>query len=194
LLLQFAAPEREIEDPMERDYDLFERSQDSSLIWRGSVHGLESARRKLQELARRTTNECLGMHTPTRQIVALLNIAEAGQLRGKRVVFQIAYDEHRLLTRGELLRQNGYQVVSVIGNEAAKTVLSSTQHGDIFIVGHAAPEQTRKEMVDWLKAKYPHVKILALNSADHHQLAGADYNAILNDADEWLSMVTAALP
>src|SRR6201981_967409 len=120
LLLQFAAPEREIEDPMERDYDLFERSQDSSLIWRGSVHGLENARRKLQELARRKTNECLAMHTPTRQICAPLNIAEAGQLRGKRVVFQIAYDEHRLLTRAELLRRNGYQVVSVIGNEAAK--------------------------------------------------------------------------
>jgi len=43
-------------------------------------------------------------------------------------------------------------------------------------------------MVDWLKARYPHVKILALNSANHRQLAGADYNAILNGPDEWLSM------
>jgi len=72
-------------------------------------------------------------------------------------------------------------------------LLSSTQHSDLFIVGHAAPEQTRTEMVDWLKARYPHVKILALNSANHRQLAGADYNAILNGPDEWLSMVTAAL-
>jgi CheY-like chemotaxis protein len=178
---------------MERNYDLFERSQDSSLIWHGSVHGLESARRKLQELAKRTTNECFAMYMPTRQIVALLNIAQAGQLRGRRVVFQIAYDEHRLAARAEMLRQNGYEVVSVVGNEAAKVVLSSTQHSDLFIVGHAAPERTRKEMVDWLKARYPHIKILALNSADHRQLTGADYNAILTGPDEWLSIVTAAL-
>jgi CheY-like chemotaxis protein len=178
---------------MERNYDLFERSQDSSLIWRGSVHGLENARRKLQEIAERTTNECFAIYTPTRQIVALLNIAQAGQLRGKRVVFQIAYDERRLAARAEMLRQNGYEVVSVVGNEAAKIVLGSTQHSDLFIVGHAAPERTRKEMVDWLKAKYPHVKILALNSTDHRQLTGADYNAILTGPDEWLSIVTAAL-
>jgi hypothetical protein len=101
-------------------------------------------------------------HTPTRQIVALVNIAQAGQLPPRRVVFQIAYDEHRLVTRAELLRHHGYEVVSVVGNEAAKIVLSSPQHCDLFIVGHAAPEQTRKEMVDWLKARYPHVKILAL--------------------------------
>jgi len=108
-------------------------------------------------------------------------------------VFQIAYDEHRLATRTELLKQNGYEVVSVVGNDAAKIILSSTQHCDLFIVGHAAPEQTRREMVEWLKARYPHVKILALNSADHRQLASADYNAILNGPDEWLPMVTAAL-
>jgi hypothetical protein len=178
---------------MERDYDLFERSQDNSLVWRGSVRGLENARRKLQELATRTTNECFAIYTPTRQIVALVNIAQAGQLRAKRVVFQIAYDEHRLVKRTELLRENGYEVVSVVGNEAAKIVLSSWQHCDLFIVGHAAPEQTRKEMVDWLKARYPRVKILALNPADHGKLAGADYNAILNGPGEWLSVVTAAL-
>lgn len=147
---------------MERDYDLFERSQDNSLVRRGSVHGLENARRKLQELAKTTTNECFATYTPTRQIVALVNIAQAGQLPSRRVVFQIAYDEHRLVTRAELLRHHGYEVVSVVGNEAAKIVLSSPQHCDLFIVGHAAPEQTRKEMVDWLKARYPHVKILAL--------------------------------
>jgi hypothetical protein len=178
---------------MERDYDLFERSQDGPLIWRGSVHGLENARRKLQELAKRTTNECFAIYTPTRQIVALLNIAQAGQVRRKRVVFQIAYDEQHLVSRTELLRQNGYEVVSIVGNEAAKIVLSSPQHCDLFIVGHAAPEQTRKEMVEWLKARYPSIKILALNPADHRQLADADYNAILNGPDEWLSIAAAVL-
>jgi hypothetical protein len=148
---------------MERDYDLFEHSQDNSLARRGSVHDLENARRKLQELAKTTTNECFATRTPTRQIVALVNIAQAGQAPAKRVGFQIAYDEHRLVTRTELLRHSGYEVISVVGNEAAKIVLNSPQHCDLFVVGHAAPEQTRKEMVDWLKIRYPHVKILALH-------------------------------
>jgi hypothetical protein len=152
---------------MERDYDLFERLQDQSLVWRGSVHGLENARRKLEEVSKGTINECFAMHTPTRQIVVLLNIARHGQLPPKPVVFQIEYDEHRLVTRSELLRHNGYEVISLIG--------------------------TRREMVDWLKARYPSVRIPALNPPDHPRLAGADYNGIVNRPNEWLSIVTAAV-
>ena len=40
---------------MEREYDLFERSEDRGVMWRGSVRGLENARRKLQEIAEKTT-------------------------------------------------------------------------------------------------------------------------------------------
>ncbi len=52
---------------MERDYDLFERVPDNSPVWRGFAHGLENARRKLQELAKRTTNECFAIHTTARR-------------------------------------------------------------------------------------------------------------------------------
>lgn len=81
---------------MEKDYDLFERTQDGSLVWRGSVQGLENARRKLQQLAGTTTNECSVIYLPTRQVVALANIAHT-----KRVVFQIAYDERLLAERAD---------------------------------------------------------------------------------------------
>jgi hypothetical protein len=179
--------------PMEREYDLFERSQDQAVIWRGCVRGLENARRKLQEIAARTTNECFAIHSPTRQIVALLNTARGSQRPAKRVVFQVAYDPYRLLTRAELLRHRGYEVVSVVGNEAAKVVLDAQQqHCDLFIVGHAAPDETRTEMVAWLKAKYPKVKILALNPPDH-QLPDADYNVVLNGPNQWLSIVGSAV-
>jgi hypothetical protein len=46
-------------------------------------------------------------------------------------------------------------------------------------------------MVGWLKANYPKVKILALNPSKD-QLIGADYNVVLNDHDEWLSLLAAA--
>jgi hypothetical protein len=177
---------------MERNYDLFERLQNNALVWRGSVHGLESTRRKLQELANSTANECFAMYTPTRQIVALLNVAPASQVPRKSVVFQIAYDEQGLVATADLLTDNGYRVISVTGNEAAKVILNPQQHCDLFIVGDAAPEQTRKEMVDWLKVKYPSVRILALNPPGH-ELSGADYNVRLDSHKPWLPMVGAAV-
>ncbi len=172
---------------MEKDYDLFERTQDGSLVWRGSVQGLENARRKLQQLAGTTTNECSVIYLPTRQVVALANIAHT-----KRVVFQIAYDERLLAERADLLKSHGYEMVSAMGNECAKAVLGLPQRVDLFIVGHDAAEQTRREIVVWLKAKYPKVQIVALNSPDCRELPGADYNAVVNGPETWLPIVEAA--
>ena len=101
---------------MEKDYDLFERSQDQSLVWRGCVHGLENARRKLQRLAKGIANECSAIYLPTRQVIALANVP-----RTKRVVFQIGYDEQLLAERNGVLKQRGYEMVSVIGNERAQS-------------------------------------------------------------------------
>lgn len=73
-----------------------------------------------------------------------------------------------------------------------KAVLGLTQRVDLFIVGHNAPEQTRSEMVVWLKAKYPTVHVVALISPEGPQLPGADYNAVLNGPETWLPIVEAA--
>lgn len=173
---------------MERDYDIFERAQDHSLLWRGRVHGLENARRKLEQLARKTSNECSVIYQPTRQVVALANIPQA-----TRVVFQVAYDERLLKERAELLRGRGYEVVSVMGNERAKAVLGLPERVDLFIVGHGGPEETRREMVEWLKRSYAKTPILALNPPEYQELAGANYNVELDKPEAWLSMVDAAL-
>jgi hypothetical protein len=173
-------------------YEIFEVLPDGSTLRISRASSLEFAKLALQELAKRTRNECFVADAKTRQVVAQLNVSQ-GKWRATKRIFQIAYDEQLGLRRAELLRSFGYGVISVIGNDPARVLLTSIQHYDLFIVGHAAPEQTRTEMVDWLKARYPHVKILALNPADHRHLAGADYNAILNGPGEWLSIVTAAL-
>jgi hypothetical protein len=80
----------------------------------------------------------------------------------------------------------------VLSNEAAKVLLCSIQKYDLFIVGHAAPEEYRREMVDWLKTHYPNVKILALNPP-HQPLPNADYNALGDDPESWLPFVTEHL-
>src|SRR5579864_6038072 len=111
-------------------------------------------------------------------------------VRATKRIFQIAYTEQLRSERAELLTRLGYGVISVIGNESAKVLLSTIQHTDLalFIVGHAASEQTRTEMVDWLKSKYPNVRILALNPPNE-ELLGADYNVIQNGPDKWLPFV-----
>jgi len=110
----------------------------------------------------------------------------------RRIMFQIGYDENELKVRAELFRRVGHEVISVADNEAAKNALTSIHSVDVFVVGHTAPEQTRKEMVDWLKTNFPKVKIVALIPSANRQLPRADYNVVLNDREEWLSLLEAA--
>ncbi|MGB7153582.1 MAG: hypothetical protein WBD08_05245, partial [Candidatus Acidiferrales bacterium] len=147
--------------PVEREYDIFERFPDGFPVWRGHSSGLLNACLKLQQIANGTINEYFAVYLPTQEIVARLNVQRDGPL-----VFQIGYHSVLALQRTRVLRRHSYDVVSVLGNEAAKAVLGLPQKYDFFILGHTAPEETRKEMVAWLKAKFPGVPILALNSPD----------------------------
>src|SRR5258708_39356523 len=130
----------------------------------------------------------LAASSPGEYIILNQNTGEKISIKceTKRIVFQIGYEEKGLNARAELLRRFGHEVISV-----TKVALSSFRDVDVFIFGHTAPEQTRKEMVAWLKANYPKVKIVALNPSKD-QLLGADYNVVLNDHDEWLSLLAAA--
>ena len=58
---------------MNREYDLFEKMPDGSLIWRAVVSGHEDAITKLRELAAQTGNEVRVMHMPTKTVIAILN-------------------------------------------------------------------------------------------------------------------------
>jgi hypothetical protein len=104
-------------------------------------------------------------------------------------IFQIAYDEMLLVRRAELLKSRGYEVSSALGNDDARRSLANNGGCRLFIVGHAAPRETREEMVRWLKRNFPHIRILALNPPHQANLAEADYNLVLNGPEEWLSIV-----
>lgn len=173
-----------------RSYEILEVMPDGSAVKRTVVHGLEFARVALEDLAGRTANECIAADERTHQIVAHLNLPPAK--RKMKRIFQIAYDEDTGAGTAELLRSRGYGVISVLNSDAAKVLLSSIQKYDLFIIGHAASEECRTEMVDWLKTRYPEVKVLALNPA-HRQLPNADYNSLASDPEGWLSCVTEQL-
>ena len=134
-------------------YEIFEVLPDGSTLRISRVSGLEFANLVLQEQAKRTRNECFAADARTRRVVAQLNVSQ-GKWRATKRIFQIAYDEQLGLRRAELLRSLGHGVISVIGNDPARVLLTSIQHYDLFIVGHAASEKTRTEMVDWLRTRY----------------------------------------
>jgi len=104
-------------------------------------------------------------------------------------IVQIAYDPALAITREEQLKDCGFQVISVFGNDEARRVLNETNRHHLFIVGHAAPNEARQEMVRWLKANFPDAKILALNPAEDTDLSEADYNFPVNDSAEWLAVI-----
>jgi hypothetical protein len=110
----------------------------------------------------------------------------------RKRIFQIAYREEHFLARADFLRCQGYTVTSAIGNEAAKALLPILPRVDLFIIGHAAPEQTRLDMVAWLRERYPRTSVLALNPT-HERLGTLRFNAVHYPPQAWLSLIEAAL-
>ena len=117
-----------------------------------------------------------------------VSFCQFGKTMGKRV-FQIAYDRGLMVTRELLLKQRGYTVVSVLGNEQAFSALSQPVEYDIFILGHSVRSRRRAEMVQWVKNHFPKAKVIALNPP-FDTVPIADYNILLNGPDEWLRAVS----
>ena len=176
---------------MYRVYEVIEVLPNGSRQTLAVVPGLEFAKAALEDLAKRTRDECLVVDAKTHQVVMQLNV-ESAKLQATKRVFQIAYDEELALQRTQLLKSQGYAVMSVVGNDAAKVVLRSTQHYDLFIVDHTAPEETRREIIDWLRANCAKTKILALNPPGQ-QIPSADFNVTDDAPDKWLPIVAQHL-
>ena len=181
---------------MDREYEIFECLADGSVMWCARASGLPNTGLKLGGLRRDTGKEYFALHLLTHDIVFAADVSNVVSERTGKRIFQIAYTDQLRLTRAELLRSLGYAVISVVGNEAAKVLLTTLHHNNLgialFIVGHAAPAQTRKEIVDWLKENYPWAKILALNPPNQ-QVPNADYNVLENGPEAWIPFVATTI-
>jgi hypothetical protein len=60
-------------NPVDLEYDLFEKFPDGSVLWRDFVPGLDNAFARLQELAKLSPNEHFAIHTPSKAIVGRVN-------------------------------------------------------------------------------------------------------------------------
>lgn len=175
---------------MNAEYEIFECLPSGYVNWRDSAPDLTSAHLRLNEFAKNSENDYFGLCLATRELVFRTDGAAHPPL-GKRV-FQIAYTEKLMRERADVLRSLGFGVLSVIGNEPAKTLLALAQirseHLYFFMVGHAAPSSTRAEMVAWLRVHYSGVRIIALNPPEE-QIPTADYNAPQKAPELWLPIV-----
>jgi hypothetical protein len=170
--------------PLLPRFNICKVESDGGLHWMDAAADLERAKARVKVLAASWPGEYIVTNQETGEKISIKSPA-------KRIMFQIGYDEKGLRARAEMFRRFGHEVISVADNDAAKNALTSIHDVDLFIVGHTAPEETRKEMVDWLKANFPRVKIVALNPSANRPLSGADCNVVLNDWDEWLSLFAA---
>lgn len=178
--LQYCCQEKATSPP----YNIFKVQGDGSLRWVEAAADGERARTRAKKLATSSPGEYV--------VVNVKGEKTSIKSPPRRIMFQIGYEEKELNVRAELFRRFGHEVISVADNEAAKSALASTQNVDVFVVGHAAPEPTRKEMVHWLKKNFPRVKIVALIPSGNRELESADCNVVLNDWDEWLLLLEAA--
>lgn len=176
---------------MKAEYEIFECLPSGHLNWRDSAPDLTTARLLLNEFAKGSENDYFGLCLATREQVFRTDGAARHVPLGRRV-FQIAYNEKLSRERADMLRSLGFGVLSVIGNEPAKTLLTIAQIRSedlsFFMLGHAAPSSTRAEMVAWIKAHYPGVRILALNPPEE-RIPTADYNVPQNAPELWLPIV-----
>jgi hypothetical protein len=172
-------------------FDIFRVEPNGHTVWVKSAADFKSARGAVQELMASSPREYVIYSDRTNNHLVIKPSASATR-KTKPLIFQIAYDDLLMTSRAQLLEADGYTVMSVVGNEAAKAALEKTEGVSLFILGHGAPPPARREMADWLKIKHPKVPILALNPPYQQELAPADYNLVLNGPEEWLFVVEAS--
>ena len=169
-------------------FDIFRIEANGNMILVGSAPTLKSAKTRVSELMALSPSEFLILsHRTSNRLI--IKPPAAIRRTTRPVVFQIAYNSQLVFARAKLLESSGCEVVSVLGNDAAKIALSSIGHYDLFLIGHGTDLKTREEMAIWLKVIYPGVPILALNTSEHEALDNANYNLVLNGPEEWLLVV-----
>ncbi len=109
-------------------------------------------------------------------------------------VLQVAYYPALLKTRSEMLKNAGYQVTSVLGNDKAMALPGSViAAADLVVVGFSAAHSVRAAMVHWFKAHHPGIRVIALQFHDGETFSEADVASMSEDPKIWLAAVVDVL-
>jgi hypothetical protein len=108
-----------------------------------------------------------------------------------KIIIQIAYSATNLDERAHTLKDQGHEVISMLGNSDALRQRDQFEHADVVVLGHAADLTVRKKMVLWLKQNYPGLRIVALHNDD--QISEADVNVRTGSDRELLAAVNGEI-
>jgi hypothetical protein len=70
---------------MNHEYDLFEKFQDGSSIWRDSIPGSGKTRLRLQELAQRSKNQFYAIDLETGEVLTLNSVRDSHAFRAPSI-------------------------------------------------------------------------------------------------------------
>jgi len=171
-------------------YDLF-RIDDGYPIWCTQVMGLMDAGFKLREISSKSPNECYAVHQTTNDVVARLNVP-AARKRAARV-FHVAYD---LMLAGKLAQElpsHGLRLSYAAGDDLVYTILMTPMKCDVFLLGDAAPVETRRDAAAWLMENYPNVPIVALKLSSEPDVDHVQFNLDLDGEGALLPTLAQAL-
>ena len=105
-------------------FDIFRVEAHCEVVWVKSAADWKSARLPVKALIKFSPGEYLIHSNSTNHHGLIVKPSPAKKQRAKPVIFQIAYDGRLIASRAELLKANGFAVVSVLGNGAAKFALA----------------------------------------------------------------------
>lgn len=110
---------------------------------------------------------------------------------GKARVLQIGYYPMLLQTRHMMLEQDGYEVVSALGNDRAKQMATSRSF-DAVVIGFSAPLAERQELLYWLKKNVQRTPVVMLQANSSERFPEADVMTLSEDPKIWLAAVRQA--
>ena len=103
-------------------------------------------------------------------------------------ILQIAYTSTLLQTRQMILEQNGYKVVSALGNDQG-IASASTGCFDVIMVGFSERHSTRKEVIRRLRQCAPNIPVVVLLAHEYERFPDADFATLSEDPNKWLGAV-----
>jgi DNA-binding response OmpR family regulator len=107
-------------------------------------------------------------------------------------ILQIAYYPALLEARELILEKEGYDVVSVLGNDQG-IALARTKTFDLIVLGFSAPHPVRSAMLRWLKQHLSQTPVVALLAHEAERLPEADYETLSEDPRIWLATVESCI-
>ena len=93
-----------------------------------------------------------------------------------KLIILVAYTTASLEEHSHQLKEQGHEVVPILGNSDALRHRSQFEHADVVVLGESEDAATRLKFAQLMKQNFPQLKLVAIG-----EVAGAD--AVAEAAD-----------